>query len=275
MLHSIHWKAWDFVPGFSVSNTEQQQVQALMTIKINRISGHGTGSETGSALIYILIAVALLAALTVSMMEPSSQQSQSQGTSNLVSSIESQVSFINASLSDCVLTHPDQDSSLTATQQKNAPYPINPKDPYFNSSTPVTATTDTVDEIRCPGNPGGDASNRKDHVKLFGGNSGKYLPQPPALFDPWQYYNGADGVYFMIKTNKTDAYIDTAMTRLDAKYSKCEVDISDRRSAGALTLTSDTVPGDTTAKTCPAQYLCLRYWVKQSSTAVALSTGCP
>lgn len=245
-----------------------------MTIIQSR-STQGLHREKGSALIYILIAVALLAALTVSMMEPSSQQSQSQGTSNLMTTIDSQVNFITSSISDCILTHPDQDTSLTATEQKNAPYPINPKDPYFATSDPDTADTDTVDEIRCPGNPGGDASNRKDHVKLFGGNSGKYLPQPPPLFDPWEYYNGADGVFFMIKTNKTDAYIDTAMTRLDAKYSKCEVDISDRRSGGSLALTTDTVPGDTAAKTCPAGYLCFRYWIKQAPTAIALSPTCP
>lgn len=232
-------------------------------------------SQRGSALIYILIAVALMAALTVSLMEPSSQQTQSQGSANLVSSIEGQVSFITSAISDCVLSYPDQDSALTTTQQKNAPYPINPKDPYFNTSNPATASTDTVDEIRCPGNPGGDSANKKDHVKLFGGTSAKYLPPPPALFDPWQYYNGADGVYLLIKTNKTDAYIETALNRIDAKYSKCEVDISDRRSAGALTLTSDTVPGDGAAKSCPAGYLCLRYWIKQTPTAIALSTGCP
>ena len=99
---------------------------------------HSSRSQSGSALIYILIAVALLAALTVSLMEPSDQQAQSQNTANLVTSIDSQINFITSAIQECVLSYPDQDSELSTTQQKNAPYPINPKDPYFTaqSATP-------------------------------------------------------------------------------------------------------------------------------------------
>jgi len=98
-------------------------------------------NSAGSALIYILIAVALLAALTVSLMEPSSQQGQSQSSTSMVTDLSGQISFITSGISECVLSHPDQDSELTTTQQKNAPYPINPKDPYFNThyQTQITA----------------------------------------------------------------------------------------------------------------------------------------
>jgi hypothetical protein len=235
-------------------------------------------SQSGSALIYILIAVALLAALTVSLMEPSSQQAQSQNTTNLVTSIDSQINFITSAIQECVLSHPDQDSELTSTQQKNAPYPINPKDPYFTaqSADPGVASTDEVKEIRCPGNPGGSGATNQDHAKIFGGTSGKFLPPPPKLFNDWVYYNGADGVFIMLSSDKTDSFIQTALTRLDEMYSNCEADVVNRFGLAALPLTSDTVPGDSSAKTCEADTICFRYWIIQKPTAAtALSAGCP
>lgn len=127
-------------------------------------------SERGSALIYILIAVALLAALTVSLMEPSGQQAQSQNATNVFTEVDSQIGFITSAISECVLTHPDQDSELTATEQQNAPYPINPSDPYFDnqSADPLSDPDDSVQYIRCPGNPGGSGPNNQDHARIFG-----------------------------------------------------------------------------------------------------------
>ena len=233
--------------------------------------------QSGSALIYILIAVALLAALTVSLMEPSNQQGQSQNATGLITTLDSQVSFITSSIQECVLSKPDQDSELTTTQQKNAPYPINPKDPYFTaqSAVPAVATTDKVSEIRCPGNPGGTGPNNQNHAKIFGGSSGKFLPAPPSLFGDWTYYNGADGVFIMISSNKSDAYIQTALTRLDSMYSNCEADVTNRLSGGAVNMSSDTVPGDAGAKTCAAGNICFRYWMIQKASAIQVSASCP
>ncbi|HNS44278.1 MAG TPA: hypothetical protein PKH37_03510, partial [Alphaproteobacteria bacterium] len=207
-------------------------------------------TQRGSALIYILIAVALLAALTVSLMEPSGQQTQSQNATNLVSEIDGQIGFITSAISECALTHPDQDSELTTTEQENAPYPINPSDPYFDgqSATPGTDPDDTVQYIRCPGNPGGDGPNNQDHARIFGGSSGKFLPPHPTLFGDWEYYNGADGVAITIVSDKTDSYIESALQKLDGKFSDCESEVIDRRSAGALAITNDTTPGATGAR---------------------------
>lgn len=223
--------------------------------------------QCGSALIYILIAVALLAALTVSLMEPSNQQTQSQSTTNLVTATKSQIDFINATIQECVLTHPDQDSSLTTTEQKNPPYPIDPTDAYFATSTPAAAADEYVSNIRCPGNPGGSGPTRKNHALMFGGSSGKFLPPPPNLLDPWVYYNGVDGVYIIITSDKTDAFIASAFDRLQASFGECESDVTDNLSGAATNITTDGTP-----KTCPAGKICFRYWIVRKATAVP---ACP
>lgn len=234
-------------------------------------------NEKGSALIYILIAVALLAALTVSLMEPSSQQTQSQNTANLVSELSGQVSTITTAISECVLSYPDQDSELTTTQQKNTPYPINPKDPYYTSqsATPAVDTVSTVAKIRCPGNPGGTGATNQNHSRIFGGSSGKFMPAIPSLFNDWTYYNGADGVYIMTASDKTDAFIVSSLAKLDAKYSSCESEVINRLSSGALNITSDIPPGDSAVRTCAAGNICFRYWIILKSTAIHQDAGCP
>lgn len=234
-------------------------------------------SERGSALIYILIAVALLAALTVSLMEPSGQQAQSQNATNVFTELDGQVGFITSAISECVLTHPDQDSELTTTEQQNAPYPINPSDPYFDnqSADPLSDPDDTVKYIRCPGNPGGSGSNNQDHARIFGGASGKFMPPAPALFGEWEYYNGADGVTITISSSKTDPYIESALQRLDDKFSECEAEVIDRRSSGALSITTDTTPGSSGARECAGGAICFRYWIIQKSTAIHQDTDCP
>lgn len=231
----------------------------------------------GSALIYILIAVALLAALTVSLMEPSGQQVQSQSSTNMVTEISSQASFISSAISECILSHPDQDSGLTSTEQKNAPYPINPSDPYFDnqSADPETDPDDSVKWIRCPGNPGGNGTNNQNHARMFGGTSGKFLPPAPAMFSDWTYYNGADGIYIMTNTTKTDPFISSSMAKLDAKYSKCESEVIDRRDLGSLNITTDSTPGSSGVRTCPADTLCFRYWIVLKPTAIHEDTDCP
>jgi len=233
--------------------------------------------QRGSALIYILIAVALLAALTVSLMEPSGQQAQSQNSTNVFTEVDGQIGFITAAISECVLTHPDQDSGLTTTEQQNAPYPINPSDPYFTAqgATPGTDPDDTAQYIRCPGNPGGDGPNNQDHARIFGGASGKFIPPKPALFGDWEYYNGADGVTITIASDKTDSYIESALLRLDEKFGECEAEVIDRRGLAALAITNDTTPGAAGPRECAAGAICFRYWIIQKSTAIHQDAGCP
>lgn len=234
--------------------------------------------QSGSALIYILIAVALLAALTVSLMEPSGQQAQSQNATNIYTELDGQIGFISSAVSECVLSHPDQDSELTSTEQKNAPYPINPSDPYFDgqSANPGTDPDDRVDYIRCPGNPGGAGANNQDHARIFGGTSGKFLPPAPALFGNWEYYNGADGVSIMISSSKTDSYIESALQKLNEKFSQCEAEVIDRRSAGDLNITSDVTPGAGAVRKCAGGNICFRYWIVLKSSAIHVDTpDCP
>ena len=232
--------------------------------------------QSGSALIYILIAVALLAALTVSMMEPAGQQTQSQTSTNLVSEVGGQIDFITSAISECVLTHPDQDSELTATEQKNAPYPINPKDSYFDtqSADPLSDTDNNAEHIRCPGNPGGSGSNNQDHARIFSGASGKFLPAPPNLMNTWEYYNGADGVFIMISSDKTDAAIANAFAKLDDKASECEADVIDRRGLGAYDVTTEAA--DPFVRSCGAGQICFRHWIILKPTVTKhQDAGCP
>ncbi len=229
-------------------------------------------NSSGSALIYILVAIALLAMLTASLMEPASQQSQAQNSTNLITEVSSQVSLISSSIQECVLSYPNQDSGLT-TQQNNTPYPINPKDSYLSATTPVTPDNG-VRYIRCPGNnPGGANSN--NHARIFGSSSGRSLPPPPNLFGEWEYYNGADGVFFFTSTNKTDSYIVSALTKLDAKYSKCEADVIDATGGADVAISSDTTGGATATRKCLSGNRCFRYWVIHKSSSVARDSGCP
>jgi len=117
----------------------------------------------------------------------------------------------------------------------NIPYPINPTDTYF---TPPSSNNN-LEFIRCPGNPG----NTNDHAKIFGGISGKFLPPPVNLFEDWQYYSGTDGVFFFTHTNKTDAFLQTAMAKLDDNFSECQTDVIDASTA-EVELTSTAAVGD-------------------------------
>lgn len=217
-----------------------------------------THSQRGSALVYILIAIALLAALTVTFMEPSSQQATSQNTFETVSELNTQTNFIRSSIQECVLSHPGGDSGRLGAI--NIPYPFNPTSTYL---TDPDVDGDFVRNIRCPGNPGDSA----DHADIFSGTTGKFMPPPPSLFGQWMYWNGEDGVFFYIATDKTDAFLQTAMQKLDDQFAECEADVIDG-SSGAVSLTSTA----TTAE-CPDQNTCFRVWVLARPSAAGAYNG--
>lgn len=214
-------------------------------------------SEKGSALVYILIAIALLAALTASFMRPSSQQTTAQGAFNASQELNSQIEFIRSAIQGCVLIYDGGDrSSSPFVPLENAPWPINPSSAYFSSP----AANDNLEFLRCPGNPG-DSS---DHVAIWGGASGKFLPPPPKLFEDWEYYNGIDGVFFFNRTDKTDAFLQTALTKLDEEYSECQADVVDASSA-AVELTSR---ADAADPKCASGETCFRVWMIIRGSAV-------
>lgn len=224
-----------------------------------------TSPQRGSALVYILIAIALLAALTSTFMDSSSQQTSSQNAVTLAAQIKSQADLIVSAVNECILTYPQGDAALaglTTVGGHNAtqPYPLMGSNSYLAS--PISSNDARY--IRCPGNPG----NSNNHTALFGGTSGKFLPPPPNLFEEWTYWNHTDGVFFWIITNKTDAFIETALKSVDEKYSKCESQYIDAR-AGNVAMT-------TTGRNCNAGYQCLRIWIAPASTAIYPGeTGCP
>jgi len=213
-------------------------------------------NESGSALVYILIAIALLAALTVSFMRPSSQQTTAQSGFNTVTDLKSQVAYIRSTIQECVLTYHEGEAGLIGTP--NFPYPINPSSTYLTSP----AANDEVGNIKCPGNPGDAAADPKLHTAIFGGKSGKFMPPAPELFENWVYSNTSDGVFFYTRTDKSDAFLQSAMQKLDDEFSECEADIIDA-SGGVVELTSAAGVAD---PKCPAGNTCFRVWVLMDNT---------
>ena len=234
--------------------------------------------ERGSALVYILIAIALLAALTVTFMKPSSQQTSSQGSFRTIANVKNQVDTIMAAVQSCLLTYRKGDALINVTVPGSDPnarknLPIKPNSTHYTGATIGATVGRLVKDIRCPGNPG---NNDNNHAHIFGRTSGKTLPPIPALFEDWQYYNGKDGVFFWIKTNKTDAFINTALQKLDDQYDECEADIVDA-TAAAKDLDS------LSEVTCEVGYKCFRFRMTKKSFAVyngdtdgeEAAAGCP
>lgn len=186
-------------------------------------------NESGSALVYILIAIALLAALTYTFMEPSSQQTSSQNTFKTVASLQGQADMIRSSIQECVLSYPKGDNTIDISGGGSDPfarnnYPIDPDSGHYSSATPDQSGDHLVRNIRCPGNNPG-TPNEANHALIFSGKSGKYLPPAPDLFSNWEFYNGKDGVFFWVSTDKTDSFILTALEKLDDQFEECEADV--------------------------------------------------
>lgn len=238
------------------------------TIKISKRRASETRkSEKGSALVYILIAIALLAALTVSFMEPSSQQTTAQNTFRTTAAIQGQVDTIRSAIQECVLIYPNGDSTIDTSGAGSDPganvrYPINPDSTHYASATPGRSGDRLVSNMRCPGNP--TTGNAYDHALVFSGGTGKFLGPAPDLFGDWQIYNGDDGVFYWTETDKTDAFITSALAKLDEKFSECEADVVDTSDApaGAKDLDSNST------LTCPANNVCFRVWILKNASAV-------
>ena len=229
-------------------------------------------TQKGSAIIYILIAIALLAALTASLLDSPSQQTQSQNRMKTLAEVKSQIDLIRAAVDQCVLVNQKGDVTIDVgasamDEGAKTRYPIRPDSDHYNGATIGAAGDRLVRNIRCPGNPGDD----QNHAMIFSGTSAKFLPPPPALFEDWQWYNGLDGIFFWTETSKTDAFLSSAMEKLDDEFSECEADIIDA-SAGAVDMVSDT---GSNSFSCPSGNQCFRVWVILESTASHQDAGCP
>jgi hypothetical protein len=226
--------------------------------------------QKGSALIYILIAIALLAALTATFMDSSSQQTTSQNTFNLVTDLNSQINFVRSAIQECVLTYPAGDSTMPADpalvggEAVTRPYPLQPENTYLLN--PESGTVGVVDAIRCPGNPG----DSNDHAKIFSGSSGKFLAPTPKL--TWRkYINDVDGVYLLFGIWTSDAYLKTALEKLNDQFAPCEADVIDASTGGDVNISST---GDVL---CEDGNICLRVWLVTNPATAVFPTepSCP
>ena len=231
-------------------------------------------NESGSALVYILIAIALLAALTVTFLEPSGQQASSQNIVKTITGIRTQADFIRSAIQECVLSYPQGDDTIDISgggtdEGARQNYPIQPNSSHFDVDD--RASDILARNLKCPGRQDGPDVN--DHARLFGGTSGKFMPPPPDLFENWEYYNGNDGIFIWTHTTKTDAFITTALTKLDDEFSECEADVI--VGGGSVHLDSD----DTID--CLANTVCFRIRMITNSDAVwegdsdGDEAGCP
>lgn len=225
-------------------------------------------AERGSALVYILIAIALLGALTVTFMEPSSQQTSSQSGFRTGTAVKSQIDVIRSAVQECVLRYPNGDLTIDNAPAGDEPgarreYPISPDSDHYPAAyaTAIPAgEEDAVRHIRCPGNnPGG--ANVNEHELIFGGNTGKFMPAPPDLFQDWQWYNGADGVFFWIATDKADSFLQSSLEKMDENFSECESDIIIAPSGSPVDLDSAGTIN------CPGGNMCYRVWMIINSGA--------
>ena len=224
-------------------------------------------NQKGSALVYILIAIALLAALTVTFMEPSSQQTSSQNTFKTVSSLKRQADFIQSSIQECVLSFPEGDTNIDTSSSGTDPgarnnYPLPPTSEYYDGSEDGAYDEPLVRHLRCPGDLLGTPPTN-EHERIFGGGSGKFLSPAPDLFKDWKYYNGTDGVFYWIETDKSDAYLNTALKRIDDNFAECEADVIDA-TRGSVDLESETPP----RAICANNHLCFRVWLVTNKSAI-------
>ena len=74
------------------------------------------------------------------------------------------------------------------------------------------------------------------------------------MLGEWQWYNGVDGVFFWIASNKTDAYITTALDMLNEQFGACEADVV---TAGGTAVALDNAGN----VLCPANSTCFRLWM--------------
>ncbi len=213
--------------------------------------------QRGGALIYILIAIALLAALTTTFMGSGGQQSRTQNSFKLASELNSQARVIRSGIQDCILRFPQGDNAIVETGYI-APYPINPDSADAGYAAGLTAlsvatpTTKEASELRCPG---------ASYAQIFSGAGqfSSFLPTAPSLMEDWTYFNGGagtgnevtalgqdfDGVYFQIRSDKSDPFIGESMQKIDDSMAACEVNY--------------TVGDDTNG--CEDGFQCLRFWI--------------
>jgi hypothetical protein len=229
----------------------------IQTLNCKKRASESANGESGSALVYILIAIALLAALTVTFMEPSSQQTSSQSGFRTLSSVQSQADTIRSALQECILLYPNGDTTIPSAGYE-APFPLIPNSTHLPTTGGYRASDVLVRNIRCPGSNDGDVNQ---HRLIFSGT--KFMPPAPDLFNDWKYYNGTEGVFFWTATSKSDAFLDSALEKLDAKYGNCEADIIDARSS-AVDLNDDSGTGD--GFMCAAGELCFRIWMALNGT---------
>lgn len=221
--------------------------------------------ERGSVITYILLVMFLIGILTISMTEGPKKNVQTQQLDDLVLSLKSDISLIEASVNDCVLVYSaaidrDADGDKDTTDNPNPPFPV-----VYNSTTGY-AMTGPIAQTVCPGTPPtplnhlaappADEPSRKQ--LLIGGQSGRGFKVlgNTALYTTTYTTDTTEGIYVRVTRASAHALWTESISRLNSGYSTCK--------AAVVTAAGACVNG------------CFYYWIKRLPTSVlGPEAGCP
>lgn len=127
----------------------------------------------GNVLFYILVGVALFAALTATLTSGGGETATATASMRVTEDIRTQAQSIRSAILECQLVY------------SGAPFP-HANDPSRPAAIDIEARNITCD----PNNSWASG----DEVDLFGGTSGRFLPEQPRPFQDWRFQISADPV---------------------------------------------------------------------------------
>lgn len=187
----------------------------------------------------------MLGTLTFMLADSGGQRAGTTSSYRIAEELFAQIQVIQSAITECILKYPggggdeDGNGTINSTDNPNSPYPLNPT----SANNPGGAAgTNAAINLKCPCPDGttkcsDGTSGSAANAPLFGGTSGRYLPDPPSAYGTgWTYTNDSDGVRIqIIGTATSQAVLDT-VTRLDAKFAAAQAELDlDSCGAGCFT----------------------------------------
>jgi len=234
--------------------------------------------QKGSILVYILIAIFLTGMLIASMTQGAKKSASSEQINEMMMYLQADLRSIQANITECVVSYQNNnfcppnaaETGLNCVNQFNGQDTGNPNPPFpvYTTNPSAAGTSGTpLASILCPRAPSAEqtifTNNVSQSLKLLQDTSNYTVT----------YFNenntnvpgsGIEGVYLRITraAGITDPLWTEALTRLNTKYSACQVAV--------------VTPGNAD----PAGYTCtngcLYYWILRLPTSsTSWKAGCP